>query len=102
MPAQFQGQIEQIDANRWRIPRSARPGMRVDGIIYASKALIGDILSGGGPDQVANVATLPGIVSALPGHAGHPLGLRLLHRRGGRHRSVDQEGGRHLPRRSRL
>jgi tRNA-splicing ligase RtcB len=36
----------------------------VDGIIYSSQALIGDVLSGGGPAQVMNVATLPGIVRA--------------------------------------
>ncbi len=64
MGKDFQGKIEQIDANRWRIPRSSRPDMRVDGIIYSSGALIGDALAGGGPEQVANVATLPGIVSA--------------------------------------
>ena len=62
MAREFQGKIEQIDANRWRIPKDARRGMRVDGIIYASSALIGGVISGGGPEQVANVATLPGIV----------------------------------------
>jgi len=36
----------------------------VDGVIYASEALIKDVLSGGGPAQVMNVATLPGIVQA--------------------------------------
>jgi len=60
----FEGKIEQIDANRWRIPRSNRPDMRVDGIIYSNQALIADTLSGGGVEQVANVATLPGIVAA--------------------------------------
>ena len=60
----FEGRIEQVDANRWRIPRDCRPGMRVDGVIYSSSALIGDVIDGGGPAQVANVATLPGIVGA--------------------------------------
>ena len=64
MGKDFEGRIEQIDANRWRIPRQSQPGMRVDGIIYASRSLIADVISGGGPRQVANVATLPGIVSA--------------------------------------
>jgi tRNA-splicing ligase RtcB len=64
MGKSFTGQIEQIDANRWRIPRESRPGMRVDGVIFASDELIGDVLSGGGCEQVANVATLPGIVTA--------------------------------------
>ena len=64
MAHEFQGNIEQLDDTRWRIPKESRPDMRVDGIIYASRALIGDVLSGGGPAQVANVATLPGIVGA--------------------------------------
>ena len=33
--------IEQIDACRWRLPRSG--GMRVDGIVYADEALMRDI-----------------------------------------------------------
>jgi len=64
MGKEFQGKIEQLDANRWRIPKESRGDMRVDGIIYANDRLVGDALSGGGVDQVVNVATLPGIVSA--------------------------------------
>jgi len=64
MARTFEGKIEQIDESRWRIPRITQPGMRVDGVIYASSALIADVITGGGPAQVANVATLPGIVVA--------------------------------------
>jgi len=64
MTKKFQGPIEPIDANRWRIPKSWRADMRVDGILYCSRELIDDALNGGGCDQVANVATLPGIVTA--------------------------------------
>jgi len=64
MSREFEGKIERMDANRWRIPRDAQRGMRVDGIIYSSDSLIDDVLSGGGVVQVANVATLPGIVGA--------------------------------------
>ncbi len=64
MSRRFEGKIEQIDECRWRIDKSSRPGMRVDGIIYSNEELIGDVLTGGGPEQVANVATLPGIVKA--------------------------------------
>ncbi len=64
MARQFEGTIEQIDECRWRIDKSSKPGMRVDGIIYANEELIDDVLTGGGPEQVANVATLPGIVKA--------------------------------------
>ena len=54
--------VEQIDEFRWRIPRSCRADMRVDGVVYSSQAMIADVIAGGGLDQVANVATLPGIV----------------------------------------
>ncbi len=56
--------IEKIDDCRWRIPRTSRGGMRVDGIIYADDALMRTILQDKSPEQVANVATLPGIVGA--------------------------------------
>jgi tRNA-splicing ligase RtcB len=64
MAEKFEGQIERIDQNRWRLPRGQRADMRVDGIVYANDDLINEVLSGGGLTQVANVATLPGIVSA--------------------------------------
>ena len=64
MADKFEGKLEQVDANRWRIPRRSQPAMRVDGLIFSSADLIGDVISGGGPKQVANVASLPGIVGA--------------------------------------
>lgn len=64
MAKAFAGQLEQLDANRWRVPRCQRADMRVDGVIYSSEALIADVVTGGGVEQVANVATLPGIVQA--------------------------------------
>jgi len=64
MADKFEGKLEQIDANRWRIPKGSQPSMRVDGLIFSSADLIGDVISGGGPKQVANVASLPGIVGA--------------------------------------
>jgi tRNA-splicing ligase RtcB (3'-phosphate/5'-hydroxy nucleic acid ligase) len=60
----YSGSLEQLDAHRWRIPRSARPDMRVDGIVYASRELLPEVLGGGALEQVANVATLPGVVGA--------------------------------------
>src|SRR4051794_32524732 len=38
--------------------------MRVDGLIFADETLIGQIRKDQGPEQVANVATLPGIQKA--------------------------------------
>ena len=57
----YAGPLEQIDPCCWRIPRSARRDMRVDGLIFASEKLIGAITRDKAPEQVANVATLPGI-----------------------------------------
>jgi tRNA-splicing ligase RtcB len=54
--------VEQVDAYRWRIPREG--GMRVDGIVYADKGMMGDIRQDQSLQQVANVAHLPGIVKA--------------------------------------
>jgi len=74
------GTLEAIDETRVRIPRSHRPGMRVDGIIYADARLLEEIKSGQALEQVANVATLPGILKyslAMPDiHWGYgfPIG----------------------------
>ena len=54
--------IEQLDQFRWRIPRDGK--MRVDGIVYASAAMMNDIREDESLKQVANVAHLPGIVGA--------------------------------------
>jgi tRNA-splicing ligase RtcB len=47
---------------RFRIPREGR--MRVPGVVYASRALLPEAASDQALEQVANVATLPGIVDA--------------------------------------
>ena len=64
MAQNYTGPLERIDATRWRIPKSYRKDMRVDGIIYADDTLIEAIKRDRAPEQVANVATLPGIVKA--------------------------------------
>ncbi|MCS6863894.1 MAG: RtcB family protein [Gemmata sp.] len=45
----------------YRIPKTYKPGMRVDGHIYANEKLLEAIRKDQAPEQVANVATLPGI-----------------------------------------
>ncbi len=60
----FSGPLEQVHDNCWRIPASYKEGMRVDGLIYASEKLIETIRGDEAPDQVANVAFLPGIQHA--------------------------------------
>jgi len=48
--------------DRWRIERTG--AMRVPGVVYASQALLPAVAEEEVLEQVANVATLPGIVSA--------------------------------------
>src|SRR5918999_908726 len=60
----YAGPLEQVGECRWRIPRSYRNDMRVDGMIFADEGLIAQIKQYQGPEQVANVATLPGIQKA--------------------------------------
>jgi tRNA-splicing ligase RtcB len=72
--------LEKIDDYRWRIPRSYKEGMRVPGVIYADETLLESIRRDKAGEQVANVATLPGIVKyslAMPDmHWGYgmPIG----------------------------
>jgi tRNA-splicing ligase RtcB (3'-phosphate/5'-hydroxy nucleic acid ligase) len=60
----YAGPLEQVDACCWRIPKSYKPGMRVDGLIFADDTLIEQVRKDSAPDQVANVAMLPGIQMA--------------------------------------
>ena len=57
----WHGPIEQVGECRWRIPRTYKEGMRVDGMIYTDEAMIAQVTSDNAPEQVANVAFLPGI-----------------------------------------
>src|SRR6516225_691584 len=60
----YTGPLEQVGPCEWRIPKSYRRDMRVDGIIFADESLIDQIKQDQGPEQVVNVATLPGIQKA--------------------------------------
>jgi tRNA-splicing ligase RtcB len=60
----YEGPLERIDACTWRIPRSYRPGMLVDGIIFADERLLPQLRGDRAAEQVANVAFLPGIQEA--------------------------------------
>jgi tRNA-splicing ligase RtcB len=57
----FDGPLIRMNDVCWKIPRSYKEGMRVDGLIYASDELIDQVRHDQAPEQVANVATLPGI-----------------------------------------
>ncbi|NOX57075.1 MAG: RtcB family protein [Planctomycetes bacterium] len=57
----YKGPLERVTDWCWRIPRTYKPAMRVDGLIYASEEMLQHICGDQAPEQVANVATLPGI-----------------------------------------
>jgi tRNA-splicing ligase RtcB (3'-phosphate/5'-hydroxy nucleic acid ligase) len=64
MKSSFAGPLERVDSCCYRIPKNYRKDMRVDGLIFANDKLIEAIRGDNAPDQVANVATLPGIQGA--------------------------------------
>ncbi|MCF8129900.1 MAG: RtcB family protein [Deltaproteobacteria bacterium] len=61
---------EKIDPYRWLIPREGH--MRVPGLVFSSESMMKSILQDESLKQVANVATLPGIV-------GHSLAMPDIH-----------------------
>jgi len=60
----YDGPLERVDDVTLRIPRSARPGMRVDGLIFADERLEPLLRGDRAAEQVVNVAFLPGIQTA--------------------------------------
>jgi tRNA-splicing ligase RtcB len=56
--------LKKVDDYRWELPTSYRPGMRVPGLIFADERMLRSMEEEAAIDQVANVATLPGIVKA--------------------------------------
>ncbi len=55
---------ERIDDFTWQIPVGTVEGMRVPGVVFATKELMEQALQDRAVEQVANVATLPGVVKA--------------------------------------
>lgn len=87
----WEGPLEKIDDYRWRIPKDYMKGMRVPGLIYANERMLPHIKEDNTPQQVANVAHLPGIVKyslAMPDiHWGYGLPI------GGVAATLIEEGG---------
>ncbi len=71
--------LQKLDEYRYVIPKSFRPGMKVEGLIYANADLIRAIENDQTLVQVANVATLPGLVGrsmAMPdAHQGYGFAI---------------------------
>jgi tRNA-splicing ligase RtcB len=56
--------LERLGPYLWEIPADAKPGMRVPARVVADETLIGHLRTDASLDQLANGATLPGIVRA--------------------------------------
>ncbi len=67
--------LEKLDRYRYLIPKTYKKGMKVEGLIYANETLIRQIEKDQTLDQIANVATLPGLAGrslAMPdAHQGY-------------------------------
>jgi tRNA-splicing ligase RtcB len=71
--------LKKLDDYRYLIPKNFREGMTVEGLIYANEELIRQIEKDQTLQQVANVATLPGLVGrslAMPdAHQGYGFAI---------------------------
>ncbi len=73
-------QLRKLDDYRWLVPRTTKPGMLTDALIYADDGLLEQIVKDLSVEQAMNVAFLPGIVGrslAMPDiHQGYgfPIG----------------------------
>lgn len=70
--------LKRIDENRLEVPKDYKPGMRTRGVIYVDNVLEKE-LEAEAIEQVANVATLPGIIGsslAMPDiHTGYGFAI---------------------------
>ena len=71
----YAGPLEAVDECCYRIPKGYKPGMRVPGLIFVNDTLLEQVKKDQAPDQVANVAYLPGIT--LPSELRATLSPRL-------------------------
>src|SRR3990172_9791404 len=89
MVSNWKNILEKIDDQRWLLPKTYKPGMRVPGLVFASEDMLGVIGQDHALEQVANVAFLPGIIRysmAMPDiHWGYgfPIGGGAAVRGGG-------------------
>src|SRR2546429_3955297 len=76
----WRGALDKRDALRYEIPRSYKAAMRTNGVIFIDEPMVAQLRQDQAPEQVANVATMPGILGnamAMPDiHWGYgfPIG----------------------------
>jgi tRNA-splicing ligase RtcB len=71
-PPDWRRILRRLDPVRWELPVTYMTGMRVPGLIFADDGLIETMATDMAIQQVANVATLPGIV-------GHSIAMPDIH-----------------------
>src|SRR5437867_1655449 len=71
-PKDWREVLRRLDNVRWELPTDYMAGMRVPGLIFADDALMETMATDQAVAQVANVATLPGIV-------GHSIAMPDIH-----------------------
>jgi len=80
MGGEWTGPLRRIDDFRYEIPKSYKPQMRTSGLIFIDEPMVRQLRQDQAAEQVANVATMPGIVGpsmAMPDiHWGYgfPIG----------------------------
>ena len=72
MKQAWSGPIQKMDDYRWIIPTSYQKGMRVPGLIYVDQEMLKLVRQDQAPQQVANVAHLPGLI-------GHSMAMPDIH-----------------------
>ncbi|HXF05416.1 MAG TPA: RtcB family protein [Blastocatellia bacterium] len=72
MATNWREKLVKLDDYRYMIPRSYKPGMRTDVIIYVDETLLESVMKDLSLEQAANLAFLPGIV-------GRPIVMPDVH-----------------------
>jgi tRNA-splicing ligase RtcB len=62
--ADWTGPLKKLDDYRYEIPMSYKKGMRTTGVIFADEKMIEMVKKDNAPEQVANVAFIPGILGS--------------------------------------
>src|SRR2546428_10947702 len=76
----WRGPLDKIDAFRYEIPRSYKPAMRTNGVIFIDEPMVAQLRQDQAPEQGAIVATMPGILGTamavpdIPWGDGYPIG----------------------------
>ena len=60
----WKGTLNKMDDNRWEIPSDQVKGMNTNAVLFASEAMIPQIMEDNAAQQAANVACIPGIVGS--------------------------------------